>query len=87
MARGEPTVIYKLPLAFQQAHGDLLRGHDWARNNLMRLSILLPEIPELDGAVLEAITRDRRTIVRSIDGGSMMKVRKYSDSLGEPESP
>jgi hypothetical protein len=80
MARST-AIRFKLPLAFLQAHKDVLDAQDWTRNNLMDLGVALPEIAALAGVNLEAIARNREIIVRCVDGPSMLKLRKYADGL------
>lgn len=94
----KPKIIYKLPLEFQKAHGDVLEAWDWKQFPKMPLASALPDIPELSEIVLEAIppinvrraagpaafmVRIAAVNAEHASGAHMVRLRKYSDGLVE----
>lgn len=76
---------YALPAAFLDKHLEALRGWDWGKRPHMPLAEVLP-IPELANVVLETVSDRRETLVRAMNGRSMMDMRAYADALTAGES-
>lgn len=90
MARQSPARIYKLPLAFQERHRELLDGWDWSVSPEMRLSETIAEASDLADVVLETamshVRRGQALVVRARTPRMAMALRQYSDALTAPES-
>jgi hypothetical protein len=81
------ALIFKLPAAFVRQHEALLIGWDWRARNQMPLrealkgDEALTKIPHLAEAVIEAVPRDKGTVIRSAGPRSMIAVRKYAEAI------
>lgn len=78
-----PNVSFKIPRNVVDRHPEIGKRH-WDAGEIVDLSDLVEGAP--GNISLETYSQHGRIIVRSADAGSMIRMRKYSDSLGGVEA-